>query len=415
MGRKMKDSGVEWIGEIPEDWKIVSLKRLCSFEAGKTLSSNEIAPKGAYKVYGGNGLRGYYSQYNHEGDCLLVGRQGALCGNVHEVSGKFWATEHAWITTKTPVVDAGYLFELLKGMNLNQYASNAAAQPGLSVGVVANVKTVLPPKNEQEKIANKLHNKCVVIENLIEKNKEIIETYKSLKQSLITRAVTKGVRGKREMKDSRVKRWGMIPNNWDFVRLKYCITNVSSGLSAVTDDDTSGESGKFVLRTSAVSTGIFIPSEVKAVLKSAEVRLKCPVEGNTLIVSRMNTSNMVGSCAYVDRDYENIFLPDKLWKIHLKKEYNVKFFWYAINSIPARAYYSEISTGASASMQNITMADFGNNKIALPPIDEQDCIASYLDEKCTAIDTLIAKKEQLLTELEAYKKSLIYEYVTGKR
>ena len=150
-------------------------------------------------------------------------------------------------------------------------------------------------------------------------------------------------------------------------------------------------------------------------MKSAVNRLICPVEPDTLIVSRMNTASMVGACAYVANNHPNTFLPDKLWKIKFLPSYHTKYMWYALNSVPAKSWFSELATGASSSMQNISINDFTSNYLPIPAFSEQEEIADYLDAKCAEIDKLIAKKEQLVKELESYKKSLIYEVVTGKR
>lgn len=149
---EMKDSGIEWIGRMPAHWTAPALKHLCTMQAGKNLISEQISTSGRYPVYGGNGQRGYYSDYNVNGNFLLVGRQGALCGNVHCVSGKFWATEHAVVTTPSKITNISYLYYLLIAMDLNQYASNSAAQPGLSVGNILTVKTLLPPIDEQVRV-----------------------------------------------------------------------------------------------------------------------------------------------------------------------------------------------------------------------------------------------------------------------
>lgn len=416
MARKMKDSGIEWIGEIPEGWEVVPVKRLCTMQAGKNLTSEQIAPEGTYPVYGGNGIRGFFSDYNCDGQFLTVGRQGALCGNVHKINGKVWATEHAVITTPSSYTILDFLYFLLIGMDLNQYVSSTAAQPGLAVGTLLNLKTCYPCSTlEQTQISNYLNAKCSEIDVMLSKIRSSIEEYKKLKQAVITQAVTKGVRGEREMKPTDFTRWSEIPFDWNLKRVKSCIASISSGLSAVTDDANSEESGKFVLRTSAVSSGFFVPTEVKPVLKSAVNRLICPVEPDTLIVSRMNTASMVGACAYVANNHPNTFLPDKLWKIKFLPSYHTKYMWYALNSVPAKSWFSELATGASSSMQNISINDFTSNYLPIPAFSEQKEIANYLDAKCAEIDKLIAKKEQLVKELESYKKSLIYEVVTGKR
>ncbi|MBR0100183.1 MAG: restriction endonuclease subunit S [Treponema sp.] len=190
-GNKMKDSGIEWIGEIPEGWKCLSLKNLCSMQAGKNLISEQIASSGLYPVYGGNGIRGWYDDFNTDGDYILIGRQGALCGNVHKVSGKFWATEHAVVTTpKRLFVMVEFLYYLLVGMNLNQYASNSAAQPGLSVNAILNVKTILPPLHEQESIAKMLDKKCAEIDSIIAEKESLIADLTEYKKSLIFEVVT---------------------------------------------------------------------------------------------------------------------------------------------------------------------------------------------------------------------------------
>lgn len=193
--RQMKESGVEWMGNIPKEWKTISLKFLCSMQSGKTLSSEQILEEGAYPVYGGNGLRGYYNEYNRSGEYLLVGRQGALCGNVHRVCGDFWATEHAVVTTCSDLVDRDYLYYLLIAMNLNQYASNTAAQPGLAVSEIQKVKTCLVPIEEQRAIAKYLDNKCGYIDELVDIKTQLLCELERYKMSMIYEYVT----GKKEV------------------------------------------------------------------------------------------------------------------------------------------------------------------------------------------------------------------------
>ncbi|MGN0324889.1 MAG: restriction endonuclease subunit S [Lachnospiraceae bacterium] len=196
--RPMKDSGIEWIGEIPADWDVLALKYLCSMQSGKNLTSEEIAPEGNFKVYGGNGVRGYYKDYNADGDYLLVGRQGALCGNVHHVNGKFWATEHAILTSTTHLSDINFLFYLLIGMNLNQYVSSTAAQPGLAVSNILNIRTCLVPISEQEEIACYLDAKCSEMDVLVAKKETFLAELETYKKSLIYEYVT----GKKEVPQS---------------------------------------------------------------------------------------------------------------------------------------------------------------------------------------------------------------------
>ena len=190
-----KNSGIHWLGLIPKNWNIVALKQLCTMQAGKNLTSEQILDEGDYPVYGGNGIRGYYNSYNNDGDYIIIGRQGARCGNAHLVHGKFWATEHAVVTTCKENTDINYLFYLITAMNLNQYASNAAAQPGLSVNTISNIKTVLPPMEDQKTIARQLAAKCNMIDELLNKKELLITDLEDYKKSLIFETVT----GKRKV------------------------------------------------------------------------------------------------------------------------------------------------------------------------------------------------------------------------
>ena len=188
--RPMKDSGVEWIGDIPQEWEISKLKYLCKMQAGKNITSEEISTNGDFPVYGGNGIRGYYEKYNTVGKHLLVGRQGALCGNVHKVEGYFWATEHCVVTLGSSLSYRDFLYYLLFAMNLNQYASNTAAQPGLSVNMIQNISTCIVPIPEQQEIADYLDHKCAEIDRLIAAKEQLLTELESYKKSVIYEYVT---------------------------------------------------------------------------------------------------------------------------------------------------------------------------------------------------------------------------------
>ena len=190
----MKDSGVERIGDTPRHWFAVKLKFLCLMNSGVNLTSEAIMEAGLYPVYGGNDVRGYYNEYNCDGDCLLVGRQGALCGNVIHVSGQFWATEHAIITRVTRLMRTRYLFYLLTAMSLNQY-SISSAQPGLSVGFIKNLSVMVPELEEQNEISEHLDKRIYLIDALLQSKQSKIDTLKEYKKSLIYECVT----GKREV------------------------------------------------------------------------------------------------------------------------------------------------------------------------------------------------------------------------
>jgi len=185
----LKDSGIEWLGQIPVHWEPVRIKNVADMRAGTAITSEDIDETGEYPVYGGNGLRGYTSSFTHEGEYVLVGRQGALCGNVNYASGTFWASEHAVVATPLGTVNVRWLGEVLRSMRLNEL-SVAAAQPGLAVDRILSQPIALPPVREQGAIANFLDRETSKIDALIAKVKEAIERLKEYRTALISAAVT---------------------------------------------------------------------------------------------------------------------------------------------------------------------------------------------------------------------------------
>ena len=412
MARKMKDSGIEWIGEIPEGWEVVPVKRLCTMQAGKNLTSEQIAPEGAYPVYGGNGIRGFFSDYNCDGQFLTVGRQGALCGNVHKINGKVWATEHAVITTPSSYAILDFLYYLLIGMDLNQYVSSTAAQPGLAVGTLLNLKTCYPCSTlEQTQISNYLNVKCSEINTMLSKTRSSIEEYKKLKQAVITQAVTKGVRGEREMKDSGVDYIGQIPAKWVLGKLRN-IGDTQNGISK--GSEFFGKGFPFV-SYSDVYKNYSLPFAVSGLVESTpEEQERYSVKKGDIFFTRTSeTIEEVGFSCVCEKDIPNATFAGFLIRV---RPFSDKLY------TPYAKYYfrsSHLRFYLVKEMNLVTRASLGQSllksmPVLLPPLEEQKEIADYLDVKCAEIDGLIAKKEQLVKELESYKKSLIYEVVTGK-
>ena len=195
-----KPSGVEWLGDVPEHWEVRRLKTVCSMKSGDGITAMSIEPAGEYPVYGGNGLRGYTSSYTHDGNFALIGRQGALCGNVHIAQGRFWASEHAVVAT----VHSGHVLEwfgaILGVMHLNQY-SIAAAQPGLSVERVLNLWLPVPPSEEQAVITTSIEQQTAGADIAIDRARRQIELLREFRTRLIVDVVT----GKLDVREAAVR------------------------------------------------------------------------------------------------------------------------------------------------------------------------------------------------------------------
>lgn len=185
----MKDSGVPWIGQMPVGWELIRLKFLGVLKSGDGITSVNIHPKGTYPVFGGNGIRGFTEKFTHHGTHILIGRQGALCGNIHTAEGRFWASEHAVVVTVSAEHNIDWLAYMLETMNLNQY-SVSSAQPGLAVDRIRELSLPVPSQREQRLINNFLSKKTESIDFFCQKNHHLIERLVEYRQSLITAAVT---------------------------------------------------------------------------------------------------------------------------------------------------------------------------------------------------------------------------------
>ncbi len=432
----MKDSGIEWIGEIPEGWEITRLKYLADFEPTCDTSyltdESEITytPMECVKNGDFENRSALYGNLSHtltpfqNGDIAMA--KVTPCfenGNIaimNNLFSGFGLGSSELFIFRPKSISTRYLFYWLQNKAFVARACSTMTGTGglkrISPSFIRNCPVHCPSMDEQTKISDYLKAKCSEIDTMLSKNRSSIEEYKKLKQAVITQTVTKGVRGEREMKDSGVEWIGEIPKYWNIGKLKYYWISVESGVSVNAADRPIDNPAQYgVLKTSSVSKFIFNPHEHKQVNNDEYSRVTCPVTADCIIVSRMNTPDLVGACGYVEKTYPNLFLPDRLWQISFKNDVSAKFIWYYLNNKMVRSYISSLSTGTSSTMQNISQGQFGNISVCLPDSNEQKEIADYLDAKCAEIDKLIAKKEQLVKELESYKKSLIYEVVTGKR
>ena len=171
------------------NWERKKLKYVAKLKSGDGITSDDIRPEGDYPVFGGNGLRGFTNKYTHEGEYILIGRQGALCGNINYAEGKFFASEHAVVVSILDGSELIWLGELLRNMNLNQY-SLASAQPGLSVERIQNLIILAPPKSEQILIVQYIQSETQRIDTTISKIEKEIELLQEYREALISEVVT---------------------------------------------------------------------------------------------------------------------------------------------------------------------------------------------------------------------------------
>ena len=226
-----------WFDCVPSHWEVKKISYVAQLKSGDSIVSEQIEAEGDYPVYGGNGHRGYTSKFNHEGDYILIGRQGALCGNINYASGQFWASEHAVVVHPAVNVSLKWLGETLRAMDLNQY-NVSAAQPGLAVANITCLKIPYPNIVEQENIASFLDHETAKIDTLIDKQQQLIQLLKEKRQAVISHAVTKGLNPNAPMRDSGVEWLGEVPEHWEISKFGYVSQVVRGGSPRPAGDPT---------------------------------------------------------------------------------------------------------------------------------------------------------------------------------
>lgn len=415
MARKMKDSGIEWIGEIPEGWSIARGKHIL------TLLQRAVFPTDGVITCFRDGEVTLRSNRREDGFTVSlkeIGYQGIEPGDlvVHGMdgfAGSIGISDSRGKSSPVLVVldssqDKKYLMYYLRSMAYNNVF--LALSTGIRVrscdlkwNKLADLLYLVPPIVEQHKLVSFLDEKCSEIDAMLSKTHASIEEYKKLKQAVITQAVTKGVRGEREMKDSGVEWIGEIPKEWDILNLVAHTSmltpmrdrpeNLDGPIPWIRIEDFDGK----YISSSKASLGVS-----KETVRSMNLKIY-PV-GTILCTS----SCIMGKCAIVSRE-----LVSNQRFIGIIPDQNTceNFLYYLMLSNSERMNY--LATGALQA--NLSRSSFEHLKVQFPSYQEQKEISDYLDTKCAEIDKLIAKKEQLVKELESYKKSLIYEVVTGKR
>ena len=383
--RKMRDSGIPWIGEVPEGWEFSKIKYHCTMKSGDNITALDISDNGEYPVYGGNGLRGFYKIYNKNGNHILIGRQGALAGNVHLVNGKFWATDHAVIVTLKNDVFINYFFRMLESMNLNQYAFDTAAQPGLSVSRIMNLNIVLPNLKEQHRIADFLGSKCSEIDTLIEHLRARMESAKEYKKAVITEAVTKGLDKDAKMKDSGVEWIGEIPDGWKVVRFKH-IASIKSNLvqpdkymkyPQIAPDNIEKDTGRLLSHQTVEESGVISGNHLfyRGQILYSKIRPN---------LNKLTVAPFDGLCSA-----DMYPIESKLPTLFM------------VYSMLSTYFVSQVSLIIQdrVKMPKINQEELGEIKVAVPSQQEMLTIADYLDSKCSEIDALLQKYEYQIATL----------------
>ena len=415
MGRKMKDSGIEWIGEIPEGWEVATIGHLFSVTAGGDAKPHLYSfvqdTEHPYPVYTNssnpNQIYAYTSAPIFNENTITVTGRGDI-GHAFYRSTKFDAIIRLLVLAPKSALDCRYYAYWID--NVSIFFTNSAAVGQLSAQQISPYKTCYLPLCEQHSIANHLDFYCSKIEHILAEIQNSIQEYKKLKQAVITQAVTKGVCGEREMKDSGNPWFGQIPTDWKLSRvgLHFSIILGKMLCNAPLNDTYTLE--PYYCAADVHFDGVADGERKKMWFSPIEKDLYRVSVGDLLVVEG---GAGAGGSAIVENQDSYTYIQNSIMIVRSKGNTDNRYLRYLLEFLVKQGYIDIVCN--KATIPHFTKDKLSCVPFCLCPTGEQKEIADYLDAKCAEIDKLIAKKEQLVKELESYKKSLIYEVVTGKR
>lgn len=422
MARKMKDSGIEWIGEIPEGWETCLYKYCCSVQPGYPFDSAKFSnsstdgfPLIRIRDITSGEIQTYYTgeyppNYIVTAGDLLVGMDG-------DFNVRWWNNDAALlnqrccrVTEKNSVLRRFLYYVLpltLQHINTLTYATTVKH---LANGDILNSFIAFPSLPAQQNIVHYLDTVCSEIDAILSKTRSSIEEYKKLKQAVITQAVTKGVRGEREMKDSGNPWFGQIPTDWKLSRvgLHFSIILGKMLCNAPLNDTYTLE--PYYCAADVHFDGVADGARKKMWFSPIEKDLYRVSVGDLLVVEG---GAGAGGSAIVEKQDSDTYVQNSIMIVRSKGNADNRYLRYLLEFLVKQGYIDVVCN--KATIPHFTKDKLSCVPFCLCPTGEQKEIADYLDAKCAEIDKLIAKKEQLVKELENYKKSLIFEYVTGKK
>lgn len=391
------------------EWKTVPVKYLIDYSGTPSSApiKNMASPEkidNYYPAYSASGQDVWLPNYMFDCDAIVISAVGARCGKTFLAKGKFGVCANTHVLKVKKTCCSRFLNYILN--DEDWWVKGGSAQPFVKVSDSLRQKIVVPDLEYQIEVADFLDDKCSKIDNLSDSIQRQIAILEEYKKSIITRAVTKGLNPNAEMKDSGIDWIGNIPKNWEVLRIKNLGT-ARNGLTYSPDDLTSEDDGTLVLRSSNVQDG--------RICLNDNVYVSCKIpnnlmvkKGDILICSRNGSRELIGKNAII----ENIHATYGAFMM-VYRCIDPDFLYYVLNS-EVFSYY--LGTFFTSTINQLTGQNFNNMKIVFcPDKNERVKIVEYLKEKISDIDNSIQIKKQQLEKLTTYKKSIIYEYTTGKK
>ncbi len=400
-----KDSGVEWLGEIPALWELKRLKHLAHIASGFAPPETYDRSIGDYPVYGSNGVIGYCDDYLATDETLAVGRVGAS-GSVNIVPARSWVSDNALLLRDLrPTARLAWLRYVLETMNLGMHAAKNA-QPIITGTFLGNQALAAPHEAEQCAIATFLDQETAKIDGLVARKERLIELLQEKRTALITRAVTRGLDPRVPMKDSGVEWLGEIPAHWEVKPLTRELRRITYGF---TNPMPESEVGPYMLTALDIGEGEVLYDRARHTTEEAfnSITDKSRTREGDLLLTKHGT---LGRIAIADS--KRACINQSVALLRFLPLVEVSFMHFGLHAVP----YQErmIFEAGGTAIKHIYITRLQRMPFAFPSALEQRAIAAFLGRETGKIDALITKIREAIDRLEEFRTALISAAVTGK-
>ena len=398
--REMKDSGIDIVGEIPKSWKLERLRYLCDITTGNQ-DTQDADPYGEYDFYVRSPKIEKSTKYSFDGEGILMAGDGAGAGRIfHHAYGKYAVHQRVYIINNIREIDSSFLFYYISNVfpKLMDKGSAQSTVPSVRLPMLLNFTLALPDKKKQNLISSYLDTQCSEIDATAEDIQKAIDLLEEYKKSVITEAVTKGLNPDAEMKDSKIFYLGQINKTWNLTKVGYCCKKLYRPFEPSDEALVCSNKGKVIPRGDTLI----------GLMTSDDNAMQGICKGD-IAIHGMDTWHGAIACSDYDGKITRV--------VHVCKAYgDNRFVVYWLQHLAFVGVYKLISNGVRGNTSDFRSWDkVADIYVPNPLKEEQQQIADFLDSKCSEIDILIADKKRQLNILADYKKSLIYEYVTGKK
>ncbi len=404
---KYKESGVEWLGQVPEHWEVVQLKQLLEIQNGA--DHKLVEQEEGYPVIGSGGVFAYASDFLYDGESVLLGRKGSIDKPLH-VSGRFWTVDTMYWTKIKPDTSGRFSYYSALTIPFSFYSTNTAL-PSMTKGNLGSHLVSRPPLAEQNAIADFLDRETAKIDGLIAEQERLIELLKEKRQAVISHAATKGLNPDAPMKDSGIEWIGQVPAQWEVIAMKRDLDFITSGSRGWADNYS--DEGELFIRITNLTRGS-IQLDLNDIQR---VAIPAGAEGSRTKVQAgdvlFSITAYLGSVAVVPENLESAYVSQHVALARLKQNLLIpEWVGFVALSKVGKTWFETQSYGGTKIQ--LSLDDVKDLPITVPPIAEQQAIVFRLNTELEKHAALTAEAQKAITLLQERRSALISAAVTGQ-